>query len=311
MWSGFTAATWAEMLVMRRWGEMRAFREYHPAVNFIYFAFVIGFAMFMMHPFFLGITLAFSLGYALQVKRDRMFRFQFAVLLLAFILAALINALFNHAGTTVLAYFPNGNPLTAEALLYGAAAGVMLVSVICWFSCFNEIMTSDKIIYLFGRLAPSLSLVFSMTLRFVPRFRHQLTVISVSQRAIGCNGSGKGCMGRVRNGIKIFSIMLTWALENAVETADSMKGRGYGLVGRTAFSIYRFQKRDVLAMIYLFLLSVYVLCCCLAGAAKFSYFPSMGYINFNLWGISLFFSYFLLCAMPLGLELWEAKKWRL
>ena len=33
-----------------------------------------------------------------------------------------------------------------------------------------------------------------------------------------------------------------------METADSMKGRGYGLPGRTAFSVYRFTRRDGAAL---------------------------------------------------------------
>lgn len=60
---------------------------------------------------------------------------------------------------------------------------------------------------------------------------------------------GAGCVQRrlikrAKHGIKIMSILVTWALENAIDTADSMKDRGYGLPGRTAFSIYRFDRRD-------------------------------------------------------------------
>lgn len=49
---------------------------------------------------------------------------------------------------------------------------------------------------------------------------------------------------KVRYALNMVSILVTWALENAIETADSMKSRGYGLKGRTAFSIYRFNRRD-------------------------------------------------------------------
>lgn len=42
----------------------------------------------------------------------------------------------------------------------------------------------------------------------------------------------------------MLSILVTWALENAIETSDSMRSRGYGLKGRTAFSIYKFTKKD-------------------------------------------------------------------
>ena len=56
---------------------------------------------------------------------------------------------------------------------------------------------------------------------------------------------------RVKNSIRILSAVITWSLENAIDTSDSMKSRGYGLTGRTAYSNYVFDKRDVTALIYL------------------------------------------------------------
>ena len=80
-----------------------------------------------------------------------------AMLLPLMLISALINPAFNHEGVTVIAYLPSGNPLTLESVLYGIVAASMVATVICWFSCFNKIMTSDKFIYLFGRIIPSLS----------------------------------------------------------------------------------------------------------------------------------------------------------
>ena len=80
------------------------------------------------------------------------------------LLAALVNPAFNHEGATILTYLPSGNPLTLESMLYGVAAAVMLASVVLWFSSYNEVMTSDKFVYLFGRVIPALSLVLSMAL---------------------------------------------------------------------------------------------------------------------------------------------------
>jgi energy-coupling factor transport system permease protein len=49
---------------------------------------------------------------------------------------------------------PLRNPLTLESIFYGLAAAVMLAAVVLWFGCYNEVMTSDKFIYLFGRVIP-------------------------------------------------------------------------------------------------------------------------------------------------------------
>ena len=89
-------------------------------------------------------------------------------------------------------------------------------------------MTSDKFVYLFGRVIPALSLVLSMTLRFVPKFKAQVKIVSSAQRCVGRDVSNGGVLQRARNGLTILSILVTWALENAIETADSMRSRGYG-----------------------------------------------------------------------------------
>ena len=101
------------------------------------------------------------------------------------LMAALINPAFNHEGATLLAYLPSGNPLTLESIAYGFAAAAMLAAVVLWFSCYTAVMTSDKFVYLFGRVIPALSLVLSMTLRFVPKFKAQIQVVSEAQRCVG------------------------------------------------------------------------------------------------------------------------------
>ena len=101
------------------------------------------------------------------------------------VFAALVNPAFNHEGATILTYLPSGNPLTLESMLYGAAAAVMLASVVLWFSSYNEVMTSDKFVYLFGRVIPALSLVLSMSLRFIPKFKVQMQTVSEAQACIG------------------------------------------------------------------------------------------------------------------------------
>ncbi len=116
----------------------------------------------------------------------------------------------------------------------------MLVSVLNWFSCYQVVMTSDKFIYLFGKAIPAMSLILSMVLRFVPKFKNQIVKISNAQKCIGRDVTNGNMLMKAKHGMKILSIMTTWALENSVETADSMKSRGYGLRGRNNFSIYRF-----------------------------------------------------------------------
>ncbi len=290
--------------------KLNEFKAYHPIVNFVYFVFVIGFSVFFMHPLCLLISLVCGFAYSVILKGRKAIKTNLIYMLPMLILMAIINPLFNHQGSTILAYFPNGNPLTLESVLYGISASVMIAAVICHFSCYNEVMTSDKFIYLFGKIIPSLSLIFSMTLRFVPKFITQLKVVINSQKCMGCDLSNGNILKRAKCGIKVLSIMITWALENAIETADSMKSRGYGLAGRTAFSIYNFEKRDKKALLYIVILGIYTFAVSLMGAIDFSYFPYVKSQELSFLSTSCFLSYLALCLCPVIIEFWEVRRWK-
>lgn len=287
-----------------------AFSQMHPIVNFIFFAFVIGFSMFIMNPACLLISLVCALFNVLYLNGKKAVRLSVLYLLPTIIIIAIVNPVFNHDGVTMLAYFPWDNPLTLESIIYGIATAVLLSSIVLWFSCFNEVMTSDKFIYLFGRIIPSLSLVLSMALRFVPRFIFQFNVIRNSQKCIGRDISDGKLLQRLKNAAKIISIMISWALENAIETADSMKSRGHGLKGRTAFSIYRFSKRDAAVLSLIMTSGVILIIMSVLDVAKFRYFPSVKGNVISTPAIIYYALYFSLMIMPLAINVWEGIKWK-
>ena len=284
------------------------FSTYHPVVNFLFFAEVLGFSMFLLHPLCLVISLLCAVGYALCLNGKKALGFCLKGILPMMVFTAILNPMFSHEGITILTWLPSGNPLTLESILYGLAAAGMLAAVVLWFSCFNSVITSDKFVYLFGRVIPALSLVLSMALRFVPRFKAQLKVVTRAQKCIGKDPTRGGLMHRIRCAGAILSVMVTWALENGIDTADSMKSRGYGLPGRTAFSIYRFDKRDRQALIFLLFLGVAVL----AGAAleglTWRYFPSVKWSTSPL-SLCVLVAYAALCAFPILLNRKEDRKW--
>lgn len=289
---------------------MVEFKKYHPIVNFIYFVVVIGFSCFFMHPLCLLISLGCGFLYSVILKGKKAFVANLFYMLPVFLLTAIINPLFNHKGITVLCYLPSGNPLTLESIIYGLFTATMLVGVMCHFYCYTEIMTSDKFMYLFGRIIPSMSLIISMTLRFVPRFVRQFKKVLNAQKCMGRDVGKGSIINRLKNALDILSIMTTWALENAVDTADSMKSRGYGLRGRTAFSIYKFDKRDAMVLIYILLFGAYTFAGYLAGGMYFSYYPSVKQASFTPFNISLYVAYFMICICPVAVEIREVVKWK-
>lgn len=287
-----------------------AFGACHPVVNFVYFALVTGFSMFLMHPVCLLISLVCAVFYYARLKGARALRFMIRYALPLMIVTALVNPAFNHRGMMIICYLPTGNPLTLESIIYGLAAAVMLVSVLLWFACYTEIVTSDKFVYLFGKIIPALSLVLSMTLRFVPRFKEQFERVKEAQRGMGKFSSESSAFGKLKSALGCFSIMVTWSLENSIETADSMKSRGYGLRGRTAFSIYTFTERDKSILAWLGLCAFFLLSGCVSGNLRWQYFPNIRGMLAEPLTIGLEAAYFGLCAVPIAIDIREEKQWK-
>lgn len=287
-----------------------SFSGFHPLVNFLYFALVLLFTMFFIHPVNLLISLASAVCYAVYLNGPRAVLRKGRYLLPMALLAALLNPAFNHEGATVLAYLPPGQPLTLESILYGLSAAFLLCAVLLWFSCYTAVMTSDKFIYLFGRVIPALSLVLSMSLRFVPRFRQQLRTVTEAQRSLGRDVSHGPLLRRLRSAAAILSILVTWSLENAIETADSMKSRGYGLPGRAAFSIYRLDGRDRLALGWLGLCGGCILSGWAARAFAFQYYPTVRGGPVTPLTVGFQFFYLALCLTPVILNRWEDRAWK-
>jgi energy-coupling factor transport system permease protein len=144
----------------------------------------------------------------------------------------------------------------------------------------------------------------------VPRYTAQIKVISNAQKCIGRDVSQGSMLKRAQNGIKILSIMTTWALESAIETADSMKSRGYGLPNRTSFSLFRFDNRDKMIFAIIIGLIVIVLVGAVTGQNKMRFFPSIKSASITPFSVMVYTAYFLLCMLPVIINILEEIKWR-
>jgi len=283
-----------------------AFSGFHPAVNLAFFAAALGMTMFIQQPVYLLISMVSGCAYLLYLQGKKGMLRQVGYLLPILLLTAVLNPAFNHEGVTVLWYLPNDNPITLEAICFGIAFAVMMGASIVWFNCCNTVFTSDKIIYLFGRLLPALSLLISMTLRFVPRFKHFLQSVMRTQRAMHKPENTKE---KLRQAFDAFSATVSWAMEQSIISADSMKSRGYGVQGRTAFSIHRFEKRDGCFLTVLVVLCLGAAIPCLTGHTAWQYYPGL---TGTLWGViqaAAYFCYSGMCLLPLIIDLMEDRKW--
>ena len=285
------------------------FSTYHPIVNFIFYIFVLGISMFFMHPIFIIISGVGALSYVFYLKGKKAILVVFAIAFPTFLLSAILNPLFSHQGMTTLFYLKSGNPITLESIVYGIVAGITIAIVVLWFSSFNQVMTSDKFIYLFGKIIPAISLILSMVFRFVPRFTEQLKKVSYSQKCIGRDVTDGNFLQKVKQGIKIISIMITWALENSVETADSMRSRGYGLRGRSHFHTYNFEKRDICVITIMAVCFIWILIGVITKQIFVLYYPLYSINQLSVYSLLSYILYFILCFLPLFLNVVEDIKW--
>ncbi len=287
---------------------MRDFGSYHPLVLMAYFAAVIAVAMFSVHPVMLALAVAGGIMYYCSVTdRGIIFR-NLLVYMVFFVMITVTNPFFSHKGATIL-FFIDSNPVTLEAFYYGMSIGAMVVGVMLWFGNYSAVMTTDKFLYLFGRVMPRLTLIFSMVLRFIPLFRNHLKKVSDSRRALG-GYAEKGPAARIRSAAGVFSIMITWSLEMAVSVADSMKARGYATYKRSNFSLYRFAGRDLRMLILTGLLTAAVLAGMASGRLDFAYYPYMTEIRPDPGVLPFYAAYACLVFLPSAIQIKENIEWK-
>ena len=271
--------------MMKREPMLRnAFSQLNPFVLLAYYGVVLIVSATVLHPAVLILSLIGAvLTAACRWGAKRALLRLLKTLPLA-LLTAVVNPIFSHEGATILAYLPGGNPLTLESMLYGAAAGLMLLDSLMWFLTISETFTGEKWIYLLGKVVPALSLILSLIFLFVPKLLRQIRQINdalaLSERD----------QSKLKRAFHAFSAVISWALEDAAETADSMRCRGYGLPGRTAYHRYGFDLRDGVMLATVVALSIGML----ANRPSYNYFPI-----FQAKGITVGTGCFaLLCLLP-------------
>lgn len=253
---------------------MRRFSQLHPAVNLLFFVLVLLITMLQLHPAFLlvsGLWAALSLA-ALGGKSPLGVR----TLLVLMLLIALGNALLNPAGETVLFTYLGERTFTLESLAWGGSAAVLFGSVVTWFACFHRVMTGEKLMHLFGRFTPTLALLFCMVLRFVPEFSRQLRTLSQTRSSLGLGVEQCATLTqKISRASTQLAAFLSLALEQAADTANSMRSRGYGLPGRSSYTTFRMDGFNAALLAVMAVLGGLTLVSLALGAGVTSYFPGI------------------------------------
>ena len=201
--------------------------------------------------------------------------------------------------------------MTLESLVYGFVLGFVAAGVMIWFSCVHSVFTTDKVVYLFGKVSPRLSLFLTILLRMVPRIKKEAKRINMAQRGIGRGVNQGNVFQRLRNCVRIFSMLITWTIESLTVSSESMRSRGSSLRGRKAFSIYRFDNRDRAYVIGVFASLTVILMAVMLKQTDILYDPRIVMTPITSMSYLFYAGYTVFCLMPLGLELWtEYRFWK-
>lgn len=286
---------------------MKAFANFHPLVLLIYFLSVITIAMFVSNPVLQCCALAGGAVFCTTLQRLRSNLGDLCFYLPLFLMTAVTNPLFSHNGVTPL-FFLNGNPVTLEAVLCGISIATMVIGVMMWCKNYSLIMTSDKFLYLFAKAIPKLSLVISMALRFVPMFKKQMHRVNRAQKVMGLY-SRQSYVDRMLGALRVFSAMITWSMESAMDTSSSMRARGYGLKGHSNFSLFRFTPRDMIFLAAQICLTVAALIGISLQTVEFYFYPSLSPIPETPLSVATYLAYGTVCLLPFINEIKERLQW--
>ncbi len=286
---------------------MKAFSRLHPLPLFTYFIIMLLFSMFLRNPVIVALSLLGGGAFAatLTDKREKLSDLKFYIPLS--LLITVTNPLYSHNGRTPL-FFVNGNAFTLEAIEYGVFIAAMIIAVLLWSKSYSKIVTSDKFLYLFGRAAPKTALILSVALRYVPILKRQAEKTRAAQKTLGLYSTGS-IADNVVSGAKVYSSLVGWSIENAVETGRHMRSRGWGRGKRTCFSVFRFRASDGVFLGFTLLAAVLLGLSASRGLLAFSFYPTPTPLPVTALPVAAYICFGALAFLPFLIETEENIRW--
>ncbi len=171
-------------------------------------------------------------------------------------------------------------------------------------------ITPARFLYLFGSLFPKIALLIVMSMRFVPLLRRRLAEISSVQKMKGVEVGHGSLRKRMTAGMKLLQILLTLSLEEALQTADAMKAKGYGSGPRGRYEEFVMRPRDW--GLFGLLSALFASCVVFRSLGYGSYriFPTLGTVTLQGWETLSFACFALYAAVPVIVEAREVWLWR-
>jgi energy-coupling factor transport system permease protein len=286
------------------------FRSLHPIVILVYYAGGITFGMLLFHPLVLLLGWGAAVVVNLHLDGGREWRRWSLPMLTGVVLIVLMNPILSHRGRTVL-YYLGDIPITLESVIYGVTLALSMLNLLTFFVTYRLVMTEQKFLFLFTRVSPKAALVAMMAMGLVPRLRRRMQELMLIQRTRGVTVLEGSLARRARNGARLVGTLLSWTLEDALQTADSMQARGYGTGTRSVYLGFRFRLRDGLIIGGLAGSAVILLGAWWSGHGFMIIYPRLGPFTLSLGDCTALAGYIMYLLLPLGLEWRDRRAWRI
>ncbi len=278
-------------------------KDFHPISLIIYLLSVILFTMLTKNPVFIFLSFVGSImSYRLVSGK---WDIKFYIIL--FLIITITNPLFSQNGETVLLHIL-GRRITLESLFYGFSSAMMIVGIIYWFKVFSEVFKEDKLVWLIGKIAPKLCVVFCMAMRFIPLFKEYAKNIYEAQCGLGLFNTERlsGKLLLIKN---VLSALISMSVENAIETADTMKSRGFENKKRSSYSLVRMRKTDLIYIVVTLIADCVLIYLLLTETVDFVYYPIIQ-LDVNLFFYAEGLCFILLFSLLIVYQLWRDVKWK-
>ena len=282
-------------------GDRRYFSLLHPVVLLLFCVMAIGVSMSLFHPVYTLLSLFCAMAcFGFLRGAGALGRALKGAVILA-VGVAVINPLINQRGVRVWFYLFD-RVITVESALFGLCSGCALAAALLWFGAASALISEDQFLFLFSRFLPGVSLMLAMTMKLVPVTRYKIRCIEAARRGLG-GSDGESARQKLEEGVRTCSILLEWSMEDSIDTADSMRARGFGTGPRSFMRIFSWHRWDAFVAAVLLALSG----ACIFGMARygagFRFFPKL--ISEGLWEPGAWIGYgacLLLLTSPLWVE---------
>ncbi|MDG5789829.1 energy-coupling factor transporter transmembrane component T [Evansella sp. AB-P1] len=289
---------------------IQRFDQLHPFVSFFYYFGAIVLLMLLQHP--ISLSFAFLIIVSIHIAYDKCksLRQWVPFIFITGLFILLLNPIFNERGRHVVVEIL-GHRVTLEALVYGGMTGLTIMGIIALFVSYNEVMTPNKLLFLFSKIMPQFAVLLMLTLRFIPLMKRRLDDISTIQQSKGITVVEGPWKNKVKNGLMYVQVLLTYSLEEAIQTADSMKSREYGKHKRSSYEYFRFRSMDVFAIILLCSFLVISIVGRMNGHVYLNVYPVMDSMYMTSLDMTFLLLFCLYLAFPILVQVGGYIRWHL